>query len=151
MLLNFFDFEKIFMPIEDGEENIYLDLSEENAHNVRLAHEENRLWTRVEDDGEKHIVSGKQFVNRLDYIITQKPYTEETMVVYVEEEKIPKFKACITHIAKAWFIVEAKDKEEARRIVDSFCGMHTEIYQKSEAIDWEIDNQEKKIGRIRKL
>lgn len=40
----------------------------------------NKVWTILDCDGELVITSGYQYVNRMGYLITQVPFTEDTQV-----------------------------------------------------------------------
>jgi hypothetical protein len=48
---------------------------------------ENNIWTELDGDEGVYIVSGFHFVNRIQYYITEKPWTEETSITvctYIE-------------------------------------------------------------------
>ena len=41
---------------------------------------ENRVWTYIDGDDGTYIISGYHLVNRIGYILTENPFTEETQV-----------------------------------------------------------------------
>jgi len=41
-----------------------------------IAYPENQIWTYIEEDGTRSIVNGKWLVNRIGYLVTEKPWTE---------------------------------------------------------------------------
>ena len=48
---------------------------------------DNNIWTELDGDEGVYIVSGFHFVNRIQYYITEKPWTEETSITvctYIE-------------------------------------------------------------------
>jgi len=60
---------------------MYETFGEEEEYVKMIAKSEpNRVWTILEVDGEAAIVSGAHFVNRMGYMITEHPWTEDTEV-----------------------------------------------------------------------
>jgi hypothetical protein len=61
-----------------GEE---LDYVRSMAHNPKTT---KRVWTIIETDGKLFYVAGYHFVNRLGYLITEKPYENENLYVKID-------------------------------------------------------------------
>jgi hypothetical protein len=59
------------VPGEDG--SYYTDLFADNEI-IQKAHKERRLWTVVEEDDVQTIIPGFRWVNRMAYLITERPY-----------------------------------------------------------------------------
>lgn len=47
--------------------------------------DEKHIWTVVDDGESTAIISGKAFVNRLGYIVTEKPWADEFVEIVLEE------------------------------------------------------------------
>lgn len=55
----------------------------EFAHVLRNA-DDKKVWTYVEGDEGLYLIPGLHFVNRLGYLITDKPYADETIEVKLD-------------------------------------------------------------------
>jgi len=68
-----------YIPIYREEGNIAFETYDEDLDFVR-SQNPNHIWTLVDDDnGVPTIVAGFHFVNRIHYIITIKPWTDENL------------------------------------------------------------------------
>ena len=77
-------FERIYKPLNNLETDNYLF---ETDIDLTLI-DENKIWTLIEGDKGLFITAGYHFVNRLNYIITERPRTsleEEALEFYYEE------------------------------------------------------------------
>lgn len=78
---NFEDFIDKYSPVENPETgDILFDTDDEYINKFHPS----QIWTLIEEDDERYIVSGNQLVNRLNYIITNIPRinkTEEELII----------------------------------------------------------------------
>ena len=47
---------------------------------VILGHPDNHVWTEIDGDNGCYIVSGYHLVDRIQYYVTEKPWTEDTSI-----------------------------------------------------------------------
>lgn len=85
-----FEFERTYRPIlgPDGRwRDFFWKDDAECMAAVDAAAPERRVWTLVDADGFTLVVSGRHFVNRLEYYITEVPWPEgEEVEVYDLED-----------------------------------------------------------------
>jgi len=74
-------FEKKYLPISNGEGSILLETYGEDLEKVRKA-DSGKVWTLLDCDGVLFVASGFHFVNRLNYILTAKPWRKRGEVFY---------------------------------------------------------------------
>ena len=77
-------FERIYKPICNPESDNYLFETDVDLTLI----EENKIWTLIEGDKGLFITAGYHFVNRLNYIIAERPREhkeEENLEFYYEE------------------------------------------------------------------
>lgn len=80
------EFDAMFTPVPD-----------ENGEEVRpfdtgLDRESRHLWTVVDADGALYVATGWHFVNRVGYLITEEPWTEDIVdAVWWEPEDDEEF------------------------------------------------------------
>jgi hypothetical protein len=70
-----------YLPHTDEDGNYYRNYDwadEADTSAIHQAMQDNTLWTMVDGDDSPAILSGKQLVNRLFYIITDKPIPTDT-------------------------------------------------------------------------
>lgn len=77
--MSFEEFEEKFKPIEINGD-FFID-TEDHVFLTRKAWVKNRLWTLIEEDGESFLVPRKQFVNRLNYVITEVAYEDDSEII----------------------------------------------------------------------
>jgi hypothetical protein len=71
-----------FIPIvntiaeDHGEDLIYFDTHGDEGEFVKTQPNEN-IWTEVDGDSGTYIIAGYHWVNRIQYYITNKPWTDE--------------------------------------------------------------------------
>lgn len=66
-------FERKYSPLGNGEGSILLETYGADFDKVRDA-DESKVWTLLDCDGSLFVASGLHFVNRLNYILTAKPW-----------------------------------------------------------------------------
>lgn len=66
-------FEKRYSPLGNGEGSILLETYGADFDKVRDA-DESKVWTLLDCEGVLLVASGFHFVNRLNYILTAKPW-----------------------------------------------------------------------------
>lgn len=79
MILNYEDFKIIFLPIQNERNPMALHgVVFNDAHDAALEGQPlTKIWSvRVRDDGKYIAVPGHSVVNRIGYIITQKPFED---------------------------------------------------------------------------
>lgn len=102
-------FERIYKPVPNPESNNYLFETDIDLTSI----DESKIWTLIEGDKGLFITAGYHFVNRLSYIIAERPRVnqeEEELEFYYEEsftadEVIEKFKMfieCETHLKNVY-------------------------------------------------
>lgn len=63
--------------VEDhGEDTIYFETYGDEVEFVK-AQDNHNIWTEVDGDSGTYIISGYHFVNRVQYYVTEKPWTDE--------------------------------------------------------------------------
>jgi hypothetical protein len=84
------EWEEEYVPVKNHlDDNASFDgcmfetYDEEFVHVLRNA-DDKKVWTYVEGDEGLYIIPGLHFVNRLGYLITEKPYTDETIEVKLD-------------------------------------------------------------------
>lgn len=84
------EWEEEYVPVKNHlDDNASFDgcmfetYDEEFVEVLRNA-DDKRVWTYVEGDEGLYIIPGLHFVNRLGYLITEKPYTDETIEVKLD-------------------------------------------------------------------
>lgn len=82
------EFENKHKPIENhlGDEGTYLFETYGQEVDFVSNQDENIVWTLVEVDGKLYIVPGFQYVNRLNYLITEIPWTEDMFNLEINYE-----------------------------------------------------------------
>ena len=84
-----FEFEATYRPIlaADGRwRDFFWKDDPECVAAIAEASAENRVWTLVDADGFTLVISGKHFVNRLEYYITEMPAPKVDVEVYDPED-----------------------------------------------------------------
>jgi hypothetical protein len=84
------EWEEEYVPVKNHlDDNASFDgcmfeaYAEEFVHVLRNA-DDKKVWTYVEGDEGLYIIPGLHFVNRLGYLITEKPYADETIEVKLD-------------------------------------------------------------------
>lgn len=84
------EWEEEYVPVKNHlDDNASFDgcmfetYDEEFVHVLRNA-DDKKVWTYVEGDEGMYLIPGLHFVNRLGYLITEKPYTDETIEVKLD-------------------------------------------------------------------
>jgi hypothetical protein len=84
------EWEEEYVPVKNHlDDNASFDgcmfetYDEEFVHVLRNA-DDKKVWTYVEGDEGLYLIPGLHFVNRLGYLITEKPYTDETIEVKLD-------------------------------------------------------------------
>jgi len=84
------EWEEEYVPVKNHlDDNASFDgcmfetYAEEFVHVLRNA-DDKKVWTYVEGDEGLYLIPGLHFVNRLGYLITEKPYTDETIEVKLD-------------------------------------------------------------------
>lgn len=84
------EWEEEYVPVKNHlDENASFDgcmfetYDQEFVHVLRNA-DDKKVWTYVEGDEGLYLIPGLHFVNRLGYLITEKPYTDETIEVKLD-------------------------------------------------------------------
>jgi hypothetical protein len=76
--MNWEQWEEEFQPLTNGDEMLWLETYGDDLERVNQAAPDT-VWTIIDGGGRfLDIVSGKRFVNRLNYVITKKPAAPET-------------------------------------------------------------------------
>jgi hypothetical protein len=74
--------EELFQPItntlsgDTGEDTIHFETYGEEVEFVK-SQDPNHIWTEVDGDSGTYIVAGYHFVNRIQYYVTEKPWSDE--------------------------------------------------------------------------
>lgn len=84
------EWEEEYVPVKNHlDDNASFDgcmfetYDEEFVHVLRNA-DDKKVWTYVEGDEGLYLIPGLHFVNRLGYLITEKPYTDKTIEVKLD-------------------------------------------------------------------
>lgn len=81
--MDYFDWARVFMPVENGRlfETYGSDLAVVRAANP------DHVWTLIDgDEDQPVIVPGFCFVNRIAYLITQQPHTDDHFNLVVTDD-----------------------------------------------------------------
>lgn len=82
------EFYDSYIPMNTGQDegHIYFETYGEDLVKVKKAIPNNNVWTVLDCDGKMIVSSGAWFVNRMNYIITEKPWTGEPGDIWVDFE-----------------------------------------------------------------
>ena len=77
--------EKTYLPITNPitDEGISFETYGDELDYVR-SHDEHNVWTEIDGDNGVYIVSGYCLVNRIQYYVTEVPWTEDVEIVVCE-------------------------------------------------------------------
>lgn len=84
--MTFDEFYDQYQPIDNviGDEGFLFETYGQDLEFVEKQ-EKNKVWTLVEVDGILYLIPGFHVVNRLNYIITKQPWTDETIEIKYED------------------------------------------------------------------
>ena len=84
------EWEEEYVPVKNHlDDNASFDGCMFETHDEEFVHvlrnaDDKKVWTYVEGDEGMYLIPGLHFVNRLGYLITEKPYTDETIEVKLD-------------------------------------------------------------------
>lgn len=83
------DFVEIYNPLDAGREGDQIVQRIEDANELAKKHGlgEKNIWTIVDADGSLYATPGPRFVNRIGYVVTEKPWvTGDEEAIWCEFE-----------------------------------------------------------------
>lgn len=83
MKISDFDFCDIYNPLPNPLEPDTDMLDPEQIDLALEADEDFRAWTMIEGANKIYIVPGVHYINRIGYYVTEKPWTDEYLIVQV--------------------------------------------------------------------
>lgn len=67
-------------PSDDGS-SLYFETYGEDIEYVKSKVDVHNVWTWVDGDGGSYVIAGFQWVNRIGFFVTEKPWENESLVV----------------------------------------------------------------------
>ncbi len=79
----------VYKPIESSPQNIFFETWQEETDRIKKicmerGWDNSHIWTLLDEDGKTWITNGVRWVNRLNYIVTEKPFAPVDTNDYLE-------------------------------------------------------------------